>query len=32
MPEGNRKGYVNILKEGLVYAAWLSVHGSGRQQ
>jgi hypothetical protein len=32
MPEGNKKGYVNILKEGLVYAAWLSVHGSGRQQ
>ncbi len=32
MPEGNKNGYVNILKEGLTYAAWLSVHGSGRQQ
>jgi hypothetical protein len=32
MPEGNKKGYVNILKEGLAYAAWLSVHGSERQR
>ncbi len=32
MPEGNKKGYVSILKEGLAYAAWLSVHGSGRQR
>ncbi len=32
MPEGNKKGYVNILKEGLTYAAWLSVYGSGEQQ
>jgi len=32
MPEGGGKGYVNILKEGLAYAAWLSVHGSGRQR
>jgi hypothetical protein len=29
MPEGDKKGYVSILKEGLAYAAWLSVHGSG---
>jgi hypothetical protein len=33
MPEeGGGKGYVYILKEGLAYAAWLSVHGSGRQR
>jgi len=32
MPEGNRVGYVAILKEGLAYAAWLSVHGSGRRR
>jgi hypothetical protein len=32
MPEGGRDGYVSILKEGLAYAAWLSVHGSGEQQ
>jgi len=32
MPEGDRKGHVSILKEGLAYAAWLSVHGSGRQR
>ncbi|MFP3292091.1 MAG: PaRep2b protein, partial [Thermoproteus sp.] len=31
-PEGGKKGYVYILKEGLAYAAWLSVHGSGDQQ
>jgi len=31
MPEG-RDGYVSVLKEGLAYAAWLSVHGSGEQQ
>jgi hypothetical protein len=31
-PEGGKNGYVNILKEGLAYAAWLSVHGSGDQQ
>jgi len=30
-PEGGKNGYVNILKEGLVYAAWLSVRGSERQ-
>jgi len=32
MPEGGGKGYVSILKEGLAHAAWLSVHGSGRQR
>ncbi len=31
-PEGGENGYVNILKEGLVYAAWLSVRGSERQR
>jgi len=29
MPEGGKAGYVSILREGLAYAAWLSVHGSG---
>jgi hypothetical protein len=32
MPEEDRYGYVSIHKEGLAYAAWLSVYGSGRQQ
>jgi hypothetical protein len=32
MPEGGRDGYVRILREGLAYAAWLSVYGSGRQR
>ncbi len=32
MPEGGGRGYVSILKVGLAYAAWLSVHGSGTQQ
>jgi GNAT superfamily N-acetyltransferase len=32
MPEGGKAGHIWILKEGLEYAAWLSVHGSGRQQ
>jgi hypothetical protein len=32
MPEEGRDGYVSVLKEGLAYAAWLSVHGSGRQR
>ncbi|MDT7870819.1 MAG: PaRep2b protein [Thermoproteus sp.] len=32
MPEGGGKGYVRILKDGLIRAAWLSVHGSGDQQ
>jgi len=27
MPEGGRKGHVSVLKGGLAYAAWLSVHG-----
>jgi hypothetical protein len=31
-PEGGRDGYVYIRREGLAYAAWLSVHGSGRQR
>jgi hypothetical protein len=29
---GGRYGYVSVLKEGLAYAAWLSVHGEGEQQ
>jgi len=32
IPEGGKAGYVNIFKEGLAYAAWLSVHSSGEQQ
>jgi hypothetical protein len=32
MPEEGRDGYVSILKEGLAFAAWLSVHGSSEQQ
>jgi hypothetical protein len=32
MPEEGRYGYVSILKEGLAYAAWLSVHGSDKQR
>jgi hypothetical protein len=32
MPEGGKKGYVSIFREGLAYAAWLSVHGSGERQ
>ena len=32
MPEGGEKGYVSILKEGLAYAAWLSVYGKDEQQ
>lgn len=32
MPEDGGKGYVSILKEGLAYAAWLSLHGSGDQK
>jgi len=32
MPEGGGKGYVSILKEGLVRAARLSVRGEGEQQ
>jgi ParB-like chromosome segregation protein Spo0J len=30
-PEEGREGYVSILRRGLAYAAWLSVHGSGDQ-
>ncbi len=32
MPDGGREGYVSILKEGLVRAAWLSVRGKDEQQ
>jgi len=32
MPEGGKRGYVRILKEGLAYAAQLSVHGEGERQ
>jgi hypothetical protein len=32
MPESGGRGYVSILREGLAYAAWLSVYGSGEQQ
>jgi GNAT superfamily N-acetyltransferase len=32
MPEGGKKGYVLILKEGLERAAWLSLHGEGERQ
>jgi hypothetical protein len=31
-PGGGKAGYVNILKEGLAYAAWLSVNSEGEQQ
>jgi hypothetical protein len=32
MPEEGRDGYVYIRREGLAYAAWLSVYGSERQR
>jgi hypothetical protein len=32
MPEEGREGYVYIRKEGLAYAAWLSVRGKDEQQ
>jgi hypothetical protein len=32
MPEGGKRGYVRILREGLAYAAWLSAYGSGDRQ
>jgi hypothetical protein len=32
MPEGGREGYVSILREGLAYAAWLSVRGKDEDQ
>jgi hypothetical protein len=32
MPEGEKAGYVSILREGLEHAAWLSEHGEGEQR
>jgi hypothetical protein len=32
MPEGGGMGYVRVLREGLAYAAWLSVYGSEEQR
>jgi hypothetical protein len=32
MPEDDRDGYVYIRREGLTYAAWLSVYGEGERQ
>jgi hypothetical protein len=32
MPVGGEAGYVSILKEGLAYAAWLSVRGKDEEQ
>jgi hypothetical protein len=32
MPEDGEAGYLYIHREGLAYAAWLSVYGSGEQQ
>jgi len=32
IPEGSREGYVSILKDGLMRAAWLSIHGSEEQR
>jgi hypothetical protein len=32
MPEGGEAGYVYIRREGLAYAAWLSVYGKDKQQ
>jgi len=32
MPKGGKKGYVYIRREGLAYAAWLSVYGKDEQQ
>jgi len=32
MPEEDRNGYVYIRREGLAYAAWLSVYGEGDQR
>ncbi|MFZ8811613.1 MAG: hypothetical protein ACO2PN_26365 [Pyrobaculum sp.] len=32
MPEEGHEGYVRILKKGLAYAAWLSVHGEDEEQ
>jgi hypothetical protein len=32
MPDGGKKGYVNILTEGLAYAAWLSENSEDKEQ
>jgi hypothetical protein len=32
MPEGGKAGYVSVLREGLAYAAWLSVYGKDEDQ
>jgi hypothetical protein len=32
IPEGGKRGYVRILREGLEYVAWLSVYGEGERQ
>jgi DNA-binding Lrp family transcriptional regulator len=32
MPKDGEKGYVSILRKGLERAAWLSVHGEGKQR
>ncbi len=32
VPKGGEKGYVSILRKGLERAAWLSVHGEGKQR
>jgi hypothetical protein len=32
IPEGGKAGYVSILKDGLAYAAYLSVHGKDEQR
>ena len=32
MPEEGRHGYVRLRREGLAYAAWLSVYGEGERQ
>jgi Fe2+ transport system protein FeoA len=32
MPEGGKEGYVNILREGIAHAAWLSVYGKDEKQ
>jgi hypothetical protein len=32
IPEGGKRGYVRILREGLAHAAWLSVYGKDEDQ
>ena len=32
MPDGGKAGYVSVLKDGLAYAAYLSIRGEGEQQ